>query len=96
MSAATVQTLKHEKNLSLERLTPPKANTAKKSVTEYPFCKMTIGSSTPNFELGSRVPLIEAMPIADTMRSNEWITRGKRIKPDGSASISINSVSVAQ
>ena len=60
------------------------------------FCKMTIGSSTPNIELGSRVPLIEAMPIADGVRSNEWITRGKRIKPDGSASIAINNESVAQ
>jgi hypothetical protein len=43
-----------------------------------------MGSSRIDFELGSRVPFIEAIPIADTTKSNECTTRGKRMNPDGS------------
>jgi hypothetical protein len=28
--------------------------------------------------------LIDAIPIAETTKSNEWMTRGKRMKPDAS------------
>jgi hypothetical protein len=32
----------------------------------------------------SRVPLIERIPTDETTKSNEWTTRGNRIKPEGS------------
>jgi hypothetical protein len=43
-----------------------------------------MGSSTGLLEEGSRVPLMERMPMAETTRSKEWTTRGKRMKPDAS------------
>jgi hypothetical protein len=71
--------------LQCEELTPVKATTARPSVMEYPFCRITMGSSTTDFELGSLVLLMEAMPIAETTKSNEWTTRGNRINPEASA-----------
>jgi hypothetical protein len=71
--------------LQCEELTPVKASTARPSVMEYPFCRITMGSSTTDFELGSLVLLMEAMPIAETTKSNEWTTRGNRINPEASA-----------
>jgi hypothetical protein len=71
--------------LQCEELTPVKASTARPSVMEYPFCRITMGSSTTDFEPGSLVLLMEAMPIAETTKSNEWTTRGNRINPEASA-----------
>jgi hypothetical protein len=73
--------------LQCEELTPVKASTARPSVMEYPFCRITMGSSTTDFELGSLVLLMEAMPIAETTKSNEWTTRGNRINPEASSSL---------
>jgi hypothetical protein len=64
------------------KLTPPNANIVKKRVIEYPLCKITIGSSSTDFELGLHVPLIDAIPIGQTNKSNEWMTRGNRTKLD--------------
>jgi hypothetical protein len=44
-----------------------------------------MGSSIGEMRPGSRVPLIERIPTDDTTKSNEWTTRGNRIKPEGSA-----------
>jgi hypothetical protein len=68
----------------LRKLTPPNAITIKKRVIEYPLCKITIGSSSTKFELGSCVPLLDAIPIGQTNKSNEWMTRGNRMRLDAS------------
>jgi hypothetical protein len=44
-----------------------------------------MGSSIGETRPESRVPLIERIPTDDTTKSNEWTTRGNRIKPEGSA-----------
>ncbi len=64
------------------KLIPPNANVVKKRVIKYPFCKITIGSSSTDFELGSHVPLIDAIPIGQTNKSNEWMTRGNKMRLD--------------
>jgi hypothetical protein len=66
----------------LRKLTPLNANIVKERVIEYPFCKITIGSSSTDFELGSCMPLIDAIPIGQTNKSNEWMTRGNRMRLD--------------
>lgn len=66
------------------KLTPPNANTTNKRVIEYPFCKITIRSSNTDFEFGSCVPLIDVIPIAITIKSNEWMTMGNKMKLDAS------------
>lgn len=52
---------------------------------EYPFWRIAIGSSIGDFKLESRLPLIESIPTDEITRSNEWTTRGNKMKPDGSA-----------
>lgn len=47
-----------------------------------------MGSSIGEMSPESRVPLIERIPTDDTTKSNEWTTRGNKIKPEGSAIIS--------
>lgn len=66
------------------KLTPPNANITKKKVIEYPFCKIIIGFLSIDFELGSRVPLIDAIPIAITIKSIEWMTMKNKMKLDAS------------
>jgi hypothetical protein len=66
----------------LGKLTPPNANIVKKRVIEYLFYKITIGSSSTHFELGSCVHLIDIIPIGETIKSNEWMTKGNRIRLD--------------
>ncbi len=68
----------------LRKLIPPNASPIKKRVIEYPFCKITIGSSSIDFELGSLMPLIYAIPIGQTNKSNEWMTRGNKMRLDAS------------
>jgi hypothetical protein len=68
----------------LRKFIPPNVGPIKKRVIEYPFCKITIGSSSTNFELGSLMPLIDAIPIGQTNKSNEWMTRGNRMRLDAS------------
>ena len=46
-----------------------------------------MGSSIGEMSPESRVPLIERIPTDDTTKSNEWTTRGNKIKPEGSAII---------
>jgi hypothetical protein len=46
-----------------------------------------MGSSIEEMSPESRVPLIERIPTDDTTKSNEWTTRGNKIKPEGSAMV---------
>ena len=71
----------HKRRLNI---TKPNARTAKTIVKEYPFWRIVIGSSTGTITPVSRVPLIENIPADETIRSNEWTTRGNKMKPDGS------------
>jgi hypothetical protein len=61
-------------------------------VIEYPFWSIAMGFSTGDLGLGSRVALMESIPHADTIKSKECITRGNRIKPDGSADKKQNTI----
>lgn len=72
-------------SLRERNITKPKVTTAKTIVTEYPFWRIAIGSSTIPITPESRLPRMDRIPTDDTTRSNEWTTRGNRINPDGSA-----------
>jgi hypothetical protein len=66
----------------LRKLTPLNYSTVKKRVIKYAFYKITIGSLSINFELGSHVPLIDVIPIGQTNKSNKWMIKGNRMRLD--------------